>query len=228
MRKTTLIDYPGRIAATAFTGNCNFRCPYCHNKELVLCHSNIPPIAESELLDFLRSRRRYIEGVVFTGGEPTMQEDLPRFLARVKEETGLLIKLDTNGTNPAMLRQLISRGVVDYVAMDIKSSPEKYCLASGVNVDMAKIRESASLLLEGKTGYEFRTTVVPDFYTEEDALAVASWLKGASLYALQQFVPSENCIDQDFSAKKPYPESRLEEFRNLISSSFGECIIRNV
>ena len=228
LQKTTLIDYPGKIACTVFLAKCNFRCPFCQNKGLVENYDDLKTIYEEELLDFLHRREKYLEGVVFSGGEPTLYKDLPDLLEKIKKETKLPIKLDTNGSNPEMLRELIEKKLVDYVAMDIKSSQSKYCLAAGVNVDMEKINESVELLKEGKVDYEFRTTVVPDFFTEEDAKEIAEWLRGAGLYALQQFIPSEECIDSDFSKKRPYPASKLGEFRKIMEKSFGKCVIKNV
>lgn len=227
LQKTTLIDYPGKIASTVFLAKCNFRCGFCQNRGLVENYDELKTIYEEEIIDFLQRRGKYLEGVVFSGGEPTLYKDLPKLLEKVREETKLLIKLDTNGSNPEMLKDLISRKLVDYVAMDIKSSQGKYCLAAGVNVDIEKINESIELLKEGMVDYEFRTTVVPDFFTEEDAKEIAEWLRGAKLYALQQFIPSEECLDKDFSKKKPYPGSKLGEFRKIMEKSFGKCEIRN-
>ena len=227
IQKTTLIDYPNKIAATIFTANCNVRCPFCHNKDLIKNHEKFTSISEDEIIDFLKERSKYIEGVVITGGEPTLYLDLPDFLERIKKETKLAIKLDTNGASPGLIKQLIDRKLVDYIAMDIKTSLNKYCLAAGVNVDLEKIKESAEILMKGEVDYEFRTTVVPDFFTEEDALAIAKWLKGAKLFVLQQFLPSENCLDPDFSKKEPYSLHKLEAFRDLMKSSFAKIELKN-
>jgi len=228
IQKTTLIDYPNKIAATIFTADCNFRCPFCHNKDLVKNPEKLPSIPEDEIVVFLKERQNYLEGLVITGGEPTLHHDLIDFIERIKKETTLAVKLDTNGTNPILIKQLIDRKLVDYIAMDIKTSLNKYCLAAGVNVDLEKIKESTEILLKGDVDYEFRTTVVPDFFTEDDALSIAGWLKGAKLYSLQQFFPSETCLDPDFSKKEPYSLHKLGEFRGLMKNSFEKIEIKNI
>ena len=159
--KVTLLDFPGRVACTVFTGGCDLRCPFCHNSQLVL-QPNHSPIDEEEVFDLLRRRRGVLEGVALTGGEPLLQPDLESFLSRVRE-LGYSVKLDTNGTHPERLARIIGEGLVDYVAMDIKNSPEKYPATVGIpGFDVSPVRASAALLLEGKVDYEFRTTVVAE------------------------------------------------------------------
>lgn len=178
LQKLTLLDYPGRTACTVFTGRCNYRCPFCHNGALVLAPESQPALPEEEILRFLEKRRRLLDGVAVTGGEPTLQEDLPAFLRRVKD-LGYAVKLDTNGTRPGVLRALLGEGLVDYVAMDVKAAPEKYAAAVGLPAcDLAPVRESAALLMEGAVDFEFRTTVVEQLHAPEDFDAVGRWLRG--------------------------------------------------
>lgn len=194
LQKLTLLDYPGRTACTVFTGRCNYRCPFCHNGALVLAPESQPALPEEEILRFLEKRRRLLDGVAVTGGEPTLQEDLPAFLRRVKD-LGYAVKLDTNGTRPGVLRALLGEGLVDYVAMDVKAAPEKYAAAVGLPAcDLAPVRESAALLMEGAVDFEFRTTVVEQLHTPEDFDAVGRWLRGEEKYFLQAFRDSGDLI----------------------------------
>ena len=199
LQKLTLLDFPGRLAATVFLGGCNFRCPFCHNATLVLSPAKCENISEERFFEFLRSRQGKLGGVCVTGGEPTLYPDLKDFIKKIKD-MGFAVKLDTNGTNPTLLASLIDEGLVDYVAMDIKNSPEKYPVTVGANADMEKIGRSVSLLLEGKVDYEFRTTVVRELHTEDDFLAISEWIKGAKRYFLQTFEDSGDLIGQGFSA----------------------------
>lgn len=186
LQKMTLLDYPGKVACTVFLGGCDFRCPYCHNAELWngLC----PPLMEEEeLLAFLQKRRGLLDGVAVTGGEPLLQKELPALLARIRA-MGFSIKLDTNGTHPERLRTLMEEGLVDYVAMDIKNSQEKYAKTVGLpQLNLAPVKESVSLLLEGRVPYEFRTTVCRELHKDADILSIAQWIQGASAYYIQPF-----------------------------------------
>ena len=195
LQKTTLLDYPGHVAATVFTGGCNFRCPFCHNSDLIQ-----PKVLmlEDEILTFLRKRSRILEGVCITGGEPTLQSGLKEFIMAVKD-MGLEVKLDTNGYRPDVLAELCSERLVDYVAMDIKSSRENYAKACGlVHLDLDKIEESVELLKAGDTAYEFRTTVVKGLHEKEDFPAIGKWLEGCSAYYLQAFKDSEQVPNHYF------------------------------
>ena len=191
-QKTTLLDYPGKLASIVFTGGCNLFCPYCQNSELAFNFrpDQIPVISEDEVLDHLEKRRNMLEGLVITGGEPTLQKDLPDFIQKVRS-LGLLIKLDTNGTNPSLLKELLDEGLLDYVAMDIKQSIEKYPAACGLafngNTDilLTKVTESIKLLLSCGIDYEFRTTVVKELFEKEDLSKIASMIKGSKSYYLQ-------------------------------------------
>ncbi len=195
LQKTTLLDYPGRLAATVFTAACNLRCPFCHNAMLVTQLDAADRLDEGEVLGYLASRKKLLDGVCITGGEPTLQRELPDFVRAIKE-IGLAVKLDTNGTNPAMLAQLLEAGLLDYVAMDFKNTYEKYPLTVGIpDFDVAPVRESVALLLgQTKIDYEFRTTVIEQFHTPDDIEEIAKALVGAPRYALQPFVDSGKLI----------------------------------
>lgn len=207
--RTSLIDYPGKIATVLFTGGCNFRCPYCQNSELVLHPESLPEIDPAEIFQLLTRRRGVIDGVVITGGEPTLQRDLGGFMWKLKE-LGLAIKLDTNGYRPQVLRELLERGLLDYVAMDIKTSLAKYHLAAGVPVDVGRIEESVSLILSLGVDHEFRTTVVPGIVAPEDVEEMARLISGAGRYILQQFRPQET-LEPHFREIVPYPAQTLLE-----------------
>ena len=202
-QKMTMLDYPGKVACTVFTGGCNFRCPFCHNAMLVTDIDENAVYAEDEILSYLNKRKGIIDGVCITGGEPLLQKDIGDFLVKVKE-TGMPVKLDTNGSYPEKLRELVSRGLVDYVAMDIKNSKEKYPLTVGLpGYDIGKIEESVDFLMSGAVDYEFRTTVVREFHTAEDIVKITEWIAGAKRYFLQGFVDSGNLIGSGMSALRP-------------------------
>ena len=226
LQKTTLIDYPGRVAATVFLTGCNFRCPFCYSSELVLPEKIKlhPRISEKEIFKFLNERKGMIEGIVVCGGEPTINPDLPEFCKKIKE-MGYLVKLDTNGSNPEMLKKLMDENLIDYVAMDIKASKEKYIKTVRIEFDVAKIEESIKILKEGKIGHEFRITVVPGIHSKEDIIEIAKWLAPANKFYLQNFRP-EKTLDPDFEKVKPYSEENLLEIQKEISSFFKEVKIR--
>ena len=198
LQKLSMVDYPGKIAATVFTGGCNLRCPFCHNALLVTRLSESPALAEADVLQFLRSRRGLLDGMVLTGGEPLLQKDAADFLAKVRD-MGFFIKLDTNGCYPDALSAILERNLADYVAMDIKNSKASYAAAVGVpNFDLTPVEESVRLLLAGTVDYEFRTTVVKELHTFEDISAIGSWIRGAKRYFLQNFEDSGNLIRGGF------------------------------
>ena len=190
LQKMTLLDFPGAVACTVFLGGCDFRCPYCHNAELL--DPNFPPLMdETELLAFLKKRQGLLDGVCITGGEPLLRQELPTLLGEIRA-LGYKIKLDTNGAHPAQLRRILDAGLADYVAMDIKNSPERYAETIGrAQFDVAPIRESVRLLMAGDTDYEFRTTVVAELHGEEDIRAIGRWIAGARRYFLQPFTDRE-------------------------------------
>ena len=227
LEKSTLIDYPGRIAATVFLLGCNFRCPFCYSSELVLPEkmAEQPKIAEKAFFDFLKERQGLLEGVVICGGEPTIHKDLPDFIKRIKD-LGFLVKFDTNGSNPEMLRELMQDGLVDYVAMDIKAPlGAKYDLATGVKVDLDKIKESIEIIKGSGVDYEFRSTIVPSIHTKEDVIQMAKDISPAKKYYLQNF-RGEKTIDPRFEEIKPYAKDFLLEIQKEISSFFEICQVR--
>lgn len=205
LHKTTLLDYPEHVAATLFTGGCNFRCPYCHNKDIVQMAESLVPLSESEFFSFLKKRHGILTGVCITGGEPTLHADLPDLIQRIKT-LGYLVKLDTNGTNPKMLESLISANLIDYCAMDIKNAPEKYSVTVGAAsnnsfLDLSAINQSIQLLLWQQTiAYEFRTTIVQELHSEADLRAICQWIAGAQAYFLQSYQDSEGVLQKGFHA----------------------------
>lgn len=191
--KFSLVDFDEKISCTLFLHDCNFRCPFCHNSALVTKEAGIK-IPEEDILTYLKSRRGVIDAVVITGGEPTLHKELPEFIRNVKE-MGYLVKLDTNGTNPDMLIDLVNSNLLDYVAVDIKNSKEKYPLTIGLKAfDLSKVIKTVDFLLENHVDYEFRTTLIEEFHTKEEMVQIGKWIKGAKHYRLQRFIDNENCI----------------------------------
>lgn len=227
LQKTTLLDYPGHVAATIFTGGCNFRCPFCHNSDL-LDPSAFPPeqiFSEEEVLAFLKKRRSVLEGVCITGGEPTLQSDLSDLNRQIRR-LGLLVKLDTNGSRPDILQSLLEAGLLDYVAMDIKSSPSHYAEAAGTDaVPLSAVRESVLLLRNGRIPYEFRTTVVRELHSADDFREIGAWLAGDSAYYLQNYRDSEQVLERRFSS---YKKEELEHFRQLLLPFLPRTELRGV
>ena len=200
MEKLSLVDYDGKVAATVFTGGCNFRCGFCHNSPLVLSVKDLPLLPEEEILSYLQKRLGLLEGLCISGGEPTLNKDLPLFIEKVKS-LGYSVKLDTNGTNPEMVKFLHNSGLCDYFAMDIKNDLENYAEIIGFNkFDTKKIEETVDYFLSNKVDYEFRTTLIKEFHHEENILSIGKWLKGANKYFLQKFKNSESCIQSHLSA----------------------------
>ena len=191
LQKMTLLDFPGRVACTVFLGGCDFRCPFCHNYELV--DGSAPAIMEDgELFAFLEKRRGLLDGVAITGGEPCLRPDLPEFMRRIRA-LGYAVKLDTNGTHPALLAAILEEGLADYVAMDVKNRPEKYARTVGLQaLDLAPVRESVRLLMDGPADYEFRTTVVDELHEAADFEAIGQWIAGAKRYFLQAFADRDS------------------------------------
>jgi len=225
--RTSLIDYPGHIACVLFTGGCNLRCPPCHNADLVLRPGELPTLPEEEVWGFLARRAGRIDGVVLSGGEPTLQPDLLPFLRRLRA-LPLGIKLDTNGFRPEVLAAALEAGLVDDVAMDIKAPPEKYdTLAGRPGLDLAPLHESIALLRRSSVAHEFRTTVVPDLLSEEDIVAIARWLEGATRYVLQQFRPLIT-LDARLGHATPYPAERLREMARLARPWVQSVEVRGV
>ena len=192
LQSLTLLDYPGKVACTVFFAGCNLRCPYCHNAALVLPGLSPPPRTEESLLSFLQSRRGKLDGVCLTGGEPTLQKDLPALIRKIRA-MGFLVKLDTNGTRPEVLKALLDESLLDYVAMDIKNAPDRYAETCGADV-LDEVEKSVALLRRGTVPYEFRTTVVREFHTAADIRAIGQWLEGSPRYFLQKFVDSGDLV----------------------------------
>ncbi len=224
---TSLIDFPDHVATVIFLPSCNFNCGFCYNVELVKSPEKLPSMDEQLLFTELERRKKIIEGVSITGGEPTLHSGLPEFISKIRE-LGLLIKLDTNGTNPKMLRELIEKKQLDFIAMDIKSSKERYEEAAGCKVDILAIEKSIELIKNSGIDYEFRSTAHPKIYSREDALRIGEWLKGAKKYVLQQFRPMKGTIDPEFEKTKPYSKLELEEMAESLKSFFDEVEVRNV
>lgn len=223
-QKTTLLDYPGKVACTVFTGGCNFRCPFCHNARLVTNQDVNERISEEEFFSYLIKRRGVLDGVCVTGGEPLLQKDMIPFLEKIRS-FGLLVKLDTNGSRPDILEDILSRGLVDYVAMDLKNSKESYAKTCGLDAYPAEIERSISLLMNAGIEYEFRTTVVRELHTAEDMVSMAKWIKGAPRYFLQGFIDSGNLIGENCSAYSP---AEMKEFLALVKPIIPNAALRGV
>ncbi len=220
LQKLTLLDYPGQVACTVFTGGCNFRCPFCHNASLVLPEQLVQDTDEEQVLSFLKKRVGVLDGVAVTGGEPLLHKDIGAFLSRIKA-LGYRIKLDTNGSFPELLMKLVRDGLVDRVAMDIKNAPELYARTVGLDkLELAPIERSKDFLLTGAVDYEFRTTVVKGLHTQESLQGAAKWIRGAKEYYLQQFKDSGNVLDIEglgaFNEKEMH--ALAEGLRNLVPS----------
>lgn len=223
--KTTLLDYPGKIAAVIFLGGCNFRCPFCHNAPLVLSPAQSSPCSLEDILHTLKKRRKILDGVCISGGEPTLDPDVPALCQAVKS-LGYPIKLDTNGTNPGLLKELAENELIDYAAMDIKASPRNYPLLTGVSQpDMNKIRQSAQWLLAGSIPFEFRTTVVRELHSDEDFIEIGHWLAGAPKYYLQAYQDSEHVIHPGFT---PCRKDEMEHFLELLRPSIPSVQLRGI
>lgn len=225
LNKTTLLDYPGLVAATIFLGGCNFRCPFCQNGALVLHPETEPEINPHEVLAFLKKRKGILDGVCITGGEPTLAADLSDFLEEIKS-LGYLIKLDTNGSRPDVVRKLAGKGLIDKVAMDIKSSPKHYPVLTGrEEIRLDAIKETAEFLLHGNLDYEFRTTVVKELHKESDFREIGSWLAGAKAYYLQAYKDSAGVLQPGFSS---YSFQELQHFQEILLETIPLVEIRGI
>ncbi|MDR1303351.1 MAG: anaerobic ribonucleoside-triphosphate reductase activating protein [Puniceicoccales bacterium] len=208
VQRFSSIDFPGHLAAVVFAVGCNLRCPFCHNAELVT--GSIDAMAEEDVLEFLAGRRRQLEGVVISGGEPTLQRDLLNFIEKVRR-MGFRVKLDTNGTRPDILEDLMGRGVLDFIAMDVKHRWSRYAEATGVAaVAVEAIRRSVDLIIGGAVDYEFRTTIIRDFHDARDIVAISQQISGAKRYVVQEFIPKKT-LDASFSQKFPFEKSSLQD-----------------
>jgi pyruvate formate lyase activating enzyme len=224
-QRFSLIDYPGKICAIVFTQGCNFRCPYCHNPELVeKDHPGSEDIAPDEVLSFLEARKGKLEAVTVTGGEPLMHTDIGDFLASVKS-LGYLVKLDTNGSFPSRLETILCSGAVDYIAMDVKAPLDKYEQVVRRRIDTDHILRSIRSIMDGGVEYEFRTTVVQPLLEVADFVDIGKTIRGSRLYVLQRFVPSK-LLDDGFMEADTYSDDQLASIRHLMADYVGKCIIR--
>lgn len=222
-QKVTLLDFPGLVACTVFIGGCNFRCPFCHNADVVEEKTG-GEFPKEEIIAYLKKRRGVLDGVCITGGEPLLYPETLDFMREIKD-LGFKIKLDTNGSVSTRLKEAVAAGLCDYVAMDIKNTLEKYPLTAGGSVNTEKIKESIAFLLSGAVSYEFRTTVVKELHTKDDILKISEEISGASKWYLQQFVDSGNLIDSGFSAYSP---SELEDFAAAARKNISETHVRGI
>lgn len=222
-QKLTLLDFPGHTACTLFTHGCNMRCPFCHNSALV--SGQAPEIhTQEEILSFLKKRQGLLDGVAITGGEPLLHKDIAEFIKKIKA-LGFSVKLDTNGSIPERLEELISGGLVDYIAMDIKNCKEKYSLSAGTEIDIKDIERSVELIKNSSLPHEFRTTVTRELHTEEDIISVAKWLGKEEKYFLQQFKDSGDILTDGQSA---HEDETLREFALSASEFVKLCETRGI
>jgi len=219
LQKISLIDYPDRIATVLFTPGCNLRCPFCHNWRIVV-DPKPPFLQEETALKILETRKKFIDAVVVTGGEPTMHKEMPRFLKKLKDK-GFTVKLDTNGFYPQVLEECLPH--VDYVALDVKTSLEKYPRLG--TRDVSPVLQTIEMLKSGKVNYEFRTTVVPEFVDAEDIYRIAELAKGAKTFAFQQFI-SEDTLDKAFQTVKPYPIETIAKFADAMKKYAENIVLR--
>lgn len=223
LQKLTLLDFPGKTACIIFTRDCNFRCPFCHNADLVI--GDATPMDNEEIFAYLDKRKKLLDGVVITGGEPLLQKDIADFIRRVKSY-GYAVKLDTNGTYPDRLRALLDEGLVDYVAMDIKNGEEEYLKTAGVSNEalLSRVKDSVSLIMSSGVPYEFRTTVVKGLHTKESLLSAFAMIKGAERYFLQGFVDSGALIDEN--GLSAFSKAEMQEFVLLAKDFVKEVSLR--
>lgn len=224
LQKTSLLDYPDKISCTVFTAGCNLRCPFCHNSDLVIDIQATPSISNNYFFEFLDSRKGLLDAVVITGGEPLLQKDIVDFAKKIKSR-GFFVKLDTNGTFPNLLKDLIHNSLLDYIAMDIKSSADKYEHACAAKVDMEKIEESIETIMNYGGDYEFRTTALPAMQTPDDFDKIGKWLKGAKRYYIQKF-SNKNTLEAKFTRAPQYSNKELKKICKSLCRYFSRCEIR--
>lgn len=224
LQKTTLLDFPEKLACTVFTGGCNFRCPFCHNASLVLRAGEVGGVPEEEFFAYISKRSGMLDGVCITGGEPLLNSDIEDFIRKIRS-FGLLVKLDTNGAFPEKLESLLDKGLLDYVAMDIKNSKEKYALTAGVKEFPVEIEKSIDIIIEKAPDYEFRTTVVRELHDESNILNIAKRIKNAEKYFLQTYIDSGDTIDRGFSA---YSASEMLEMLENVKKILPVTALRGI
>lgn len=229
VQKISLIDYPGIISCVVFLDKCNMRCPYCHNPELIFNSEEFQDITIDEFLEFLKKKKKWIEGVVITGGEPTLHPGLIDFMRKIKE-IGLLIKLDTNGTNPDIIEQAINNKLVDFIAMDIKNNIDKYDETVRTKVDKNKIIQSIKTIIQegnkNNIDYEFRTTILPKHINEEDIVKISELLAGSKKYVIQQFHKQDALLDDSYKNERTYTLDELNNFKKFLEKNISKVEIR--
>ena len=224
LQKTTLLDFPGKVACTVFTGGCNFRCPFCHNATLVLDPAGVDSINEDDFFSYVNKRKGILDGVCITGGEPLMQKGIVDFIKKIKD-TGLLVKLDTNGAYPEVLKELLDKNLIDYVAMDMKNSFEKYARTVGLDNFPEKIKESIDIIMSSGVQYEFRTTVVKELHTAEDIDTLSRSISGAERYFLQKFTDSGDIMEDGYSS---YTDAEMEKLLDIAKKWIPNASLRGV
>jgi len=224
LQKVSLIDYPGLICATIFLQGCNFKCSYCHNPELVDTRLFQPCIKENEVLDFLNTRKGKLDAVTITGGEPTIQDDLAPLIKQIKKMK-FAVKLDTNGSQPQIIKNLLAEKLLDFIAMDIKAPLEKYKSVVKVPVNSDSIKKSIRLILKSNIPYEFRTTIVESQLGENDILQIGKLISGAKSYALQKFVPAKT-LDKKFLKEKSYPDEKFQKIKKHLENKIHSVLVR--
>jgi len=228
-QKTSLVEYPGRVSTVLFCGGCNLRCPFCYNTELVLDPARIPDLRSEDVLTYLEAARPLREAVIVTGGEPTLQDELPVFLSAVKK-LGYLAGLETNGTRSGMLARLLDEDLLDFVAMDVKAPLEPDCYARAAGVEdgriVGEVERSVRMLLSGSVEYELRTTVVPGIHGSQDIPLLGRQLAGAERYVIQQFVPDKT-LDAELQTTEAFSRETLERWRDAVGALVGSCEVRN-
>ena len=223
LQKLTLLDYPGRVACTVFLQGCNFKCPFCYNSSLIDSTDN-NFLSTNDFFDFLDKRKKVLDGVAITGGEPLLNPSIKDFIKKIKEK-GFLVKLDTNGSNPSLLKELIEENLVDYVAMDIKNTFEKYPLTTGVNVEIENIKNSIFLLINSSIDYEFRTTVVKEFHNVEDFKLIGNQIKGAKNYYLQSYQEKDSVLSKNLH---PLSKDELQACLKVVKEFVNNASIRGI
>lgn len=232
LEKNSVIEWPGKVVSVAYTGRCNFRCPYCQNSDLVLEPDELPSIDGEDIIEYLVSKRKWIDGLMITGGEPTLHQSLLNFCKKVKEE-GFDVGIETNGSNPKMIEKLLEEKVIDYIGMDIKApfEGEKYSKSIGVEIEgiLEKVQRCMEILRNSEIEYEYRTTVVPEILEFKDLEKVAERVSEHEKYYLQQFNP-KNALKERFRELEPYREEELEKFKEILAKKHGlkNCEIRNI
>ncbi len=224
LQKTSLLDYPDKLSAIIWTVGCNLRCPFCYNPNLVY-NENLEYIQEEDVIIFLKNRKKKLEAISITGGEPLLQENIFEFIKKIKN-IGYLIKIDTNGTFPNKLKKLIDENLVDYISMDIKAPKEKYNLLCGRKVNIKNIQKSIDLIKNSSINYEFRTTIIPNLLDKNDIIKIAKWLKGANQFFLQQFKNESPLLIKKLKEEKPYTKEYLNNVLAEIKPFFNKCNLR--